>query len=87
MLQPKLDSFHGFAKVLASTTKSRFTEVDDIDETMGLTAIYITNAAVLQENFDIQNTLQKNLVELTTNSKGLSVTQLRRQKRKRRNTN
>ena len=54
---------------------------------MGLNAVDLSNSTTLQEKANLRNTLQNHLVELTATSKGLSVAQLRPQKRKRRNIN
>ena len=87
MLQPKLDSFSGFTNALRKITRSRYTEVEDIDEAMGLTAVDLANSAALQDNVALRNNLQKSLPLLSTATNGSSIAQLRKQRRKTRQPN
>lgn len=83
-MQPKLNSFFGFTKVLAKMTSSRLCDVDTTDDAMAMTAIDLSNSTTLTENIELRNALQLNIGELDTESNGLSVAQLHEQKRKRR---
>ena len=84
LVQPKLNSFFGFTKALANMTSSRLVDVDTADDAMAMTAIDLSNSTALTENIELRNALQLNIGELDTKSNGLSVAQLREQKRKRR---
>ena len=82
MSQPKLNSFFGFEDLIKNMASDRAEEVGVVDDAMALTAIDLSQSSTLSANVQLRNTLQTEVGELTTQSKGYSVAQLRAQRKK-----
>ena len=49
-MQPKLEAFVGYTKILAKRTRDQYIDVEEVDEAIALTAIDLSHSQSLLQN-------------------------------------